>query len=364
MSREQDADDVLQQVAAWRREGKGVALATVVRTWGSSPRPAGSQLAVADDGAFVGSVSGGCIEGAVVKEALEVIGGGAARVLTFGVSNESAWEVGLACGGKVRVHVDRVSDRADGRVSARADGRVSARAPDIIDQLLADRAAKRAAVLASVLPAGAQTIVYPFEDPPDGAASDALAIDPAIREAAHTAATRDQSAAVDIGDQEVFLRVYNPPLRLVVVGAVHIAQALCPMAALAGFAITVVDPRTAFASAARFPGVALCTEWPDEALAALALDRRTAVVTLTHDPKLDEPALVEALRSSAFYIGALGSKKTQAARLGRLRAHGIGDQDLARIQGPVGLAIGARSTAEIAVSILAQMIEHLRRQDT
>lgn len=356
MTREQDAEDVLQQVADWRREGKGVALATVVRTWGSSPRPAGSQLAVADDGAFVGSVSGGCIEGAVVKEALEIIGGGAARVLTFGVSNESAWEVGLACGGKVRVHVDRVSDRADGRVSDRA--------PDIIDQLLVDRAAKRAAVLARVLPAGVQTIVYPFEDPPDGAASDALAIDPAIREAARTAATRDQSAAVDIGDQEVFLRVYNPPLRLVVVGAVHIAQALCPMAALAGFAITVVDPRTAFASAARFPGVALCTEWPDEALAALALDRRTAVVTLTHDPKLDEPALVEALRSSAFYIGALGSKKTQAARLGRLRAHGIGDQDLARIQGPVGLAIGARSTAEIAVSILAQMIDHLRRQDT
>ena len=344
MTPEQDAEDVLPQVAAWRQQGRDVALATVVRTWGSSPRPAGSQLAVAGDGAFVGSVSGGCIEGAVVRAALEVIGGGAPRVLTFGVSNESAWEVGLACGGKVRVHVDRVDD---------AHGHV-------IDQLLADRAAKRAAVLAKVLPAGAQAILYPFDDVPAGAAPGSLAADPALREAARTAATRDQSAAVDIGDQETFLRVYNPPLRLVIVGAVHIAQALCPMAALAGFAVTVVDPRAAFASAARFPGVALRVDWPDEALAALALDRRTAVVTLTHDPKLDEPALVEALRSRAFYIGALGSKKTQAARLGRLREHGLDDQTLARIHGPVGLAIGARSTAEIAVSILAQVIEHLR----
>lgn len=331
-----DAEDVLHTAQAWLSDGKRVALATVVSTWGSSPRPAGSQLAVREDGAFVGSVSGGCVEGAVVEEALGVIAGGEPRLLSFGVSNETAWEVGLACGGKIRVLVER--------------------ATDVIEQLLADRAAKRTVVLATALATGAKRLVHPLESAPD---SDD---DAALRAAAREAVLADQSAICELAGEEVFLRVYSPPLRLVVVGAVHIAQALCPMAAIAGFAVTVVDPRTAFATAERFPGVTLSTEWPDRALDALALDHRSAVVTLTHDPKLDEPALAAALRSDAFYIGALGSTRTQAARLHRMAALGFDDAALARIHGPVGLAIGARSTAEIAVSILAQLVARLRQE--
>lgn len=334
-----DADDVLQTASAWLSDGKRAALATVVNTWGSSPRPAGSQLAVREDGAFVGSVSGGCVEGAVVEEALGVIAGGAPRLLSFGVADETAWEVGLACGGKIRVLVESLAG-----------------APDRLAQLLADRAAKRTVVVATTLATGEQRLIHPFE-PAQG--SD---VDPALRTAATAAAVAGQSTSCELAGDEIFLRVHSPPLRLVVVGAVHIAQALCPMAAIAAFAVTVVDPRTAFATQERFPGVALSTEWPDRALEALALDHRSAVVTLTHDPKLDEPALAAALRSGAFYVGALGSTRTQAARLGRMRALGFDDATLARIHGPVGLDIGARSAAEIAVSILAQIVDRLRRK--
>lgn len=170
----------------------------------------------------------------------------------------------------------------------------------------------------------------------------------------------DRSALVESPEGRFFIEVFNPPLRLVVVGAVHIAQPLARMAAMAGYAVAVIDPRSAFASSERFPGVELSTEWPDEAMARLKPDRRTAIVTLTHDPKVDDPALVAALRSSAFYVGALGSKKTHAARLKRLADAGFKDTDFARIHGPVGLDIGAVSPAEIAVSILAQITATLR----
>jgi xanthine dehydrogenase accessory factor len=170
----------------------------------------------------------------------------------------------------------------------------------------------------------------------------------------------DRSALVETPEGLVFIEVFNPPLRLMVVGAVHIAQPLARMAALAGYAVTVIDPRSAFASTERFPRVELSTEWPDEAMARLKPDRRTAIVTLTHDPKVDDPALIAGLKSAAFYIGALGSKKTHAARLQRLATEGFMDADFARIHGPVGLDIGAVSPAEIAVSILAQITATLR----
>jgi xanthine dehydrogenase accessory factor len=178
--------------------------------------------------------------------------------------------------------------------------------------------------------------------------------------AAEKAASRDQSAEASIGGQTWFLNVFNTPPTLYIIGAVHIAQPLSQMAALSGFGVTVIDPRTAFASADRFPNLHLVNAWPDEALAELPLDARTALVTLTHDPKLDDPALVAALRSPCFYIGALGSKKTHAARRERLAAQGFDDTAFARIHGPVGLDIGAISPAEIAVSVMAQIIERLR----
>lgn len=190
-------------------------------------------------------------------------------------------------------------------------------------------------------------------------------IDPAtdatpLGAAAAQAARADRSAPVEIDGRTWFLSVHNPPLDMVIVGAVHIAQMLAPMAALADYRVRIIDPRTAFATAARFPDVTLIHSWPDEALAAAPLGARSAVVALTHDPKLDDPALSAALRSSCFYIGALGSKKTHAVRLARLKVHGFSDSELARIHGPVGLAIGARSPAEIAVSILAEITARLR----
>ena len=334
-----DLDAVLAQAAAWRAAGRGVALATVIRTWGSSPRQPGSKLAVDEGGAFVGSVSGGCIEAAVIHEALEVMATGASRTLGFGVSDETAWEVGLACGGKIEVFVEAV---------APAQGR--GLPCELLDELIAARRAARGAVLATWLDGSAHLLLG--ADPARAPAELAAAVGQAV--------ARDQAAVVDAPAGAIFLEPHLPPVRLIVVGAVHVAQPLADMAALAGFGVTIVDPRRAFATEARFPGRALVTSWPDEAIAQLAPDARTAVVTLTHDPKLDDPALVAALASPAFYVGCLGSKKTHAARRARLGERGVAPAALDRLRGPVGLPIGARTPAEIAVSILAEVIAALR----
>jgi xanthine dehydrogenase accessory factor len=209
----------------------------------------------------------------------------------------------------------------------------------LLAQLQRDRAAKRPVVLATNLGGGEGRLLYPDAD-----------------EAARNLLAKDECTIID----NEFFEPFNPPLRMIVVGAVHVAQPLARMAAQAGFEVIVVDPRAAFATTERFPGVTLISQWPDEAMRALSPDARTAVITLTHDPKLDDPALDASLRSPAFYVGSLGSKKTHAARLERLRALGLDETQLARIHGPVGLRIGARTPAEIAVSIVAHVIERLR----
>ncbi|MGI4976359.1 MAG: XdhC family protein [Janthinobacterium lividum] len=232
--------------------------------------------------------------------------------------------------------------------------------PALLAALAAARDAKRPAVLATRLPDGAQTLLV--RD--DAGSLDTPGATPGLADAADAALRDDACRTVTLGgapEESWFLQAFNPPVRLVVVGAVHIAQALVPLASGLGFAVTVVDPRGAFASEARFPGVALSRDWPDEALAALRPDSRTAVITLTHDPKLDDPALDAALRSDAFCVGALGSRKTHAARLDRLRALGHDDAALARIHGPVGLDIAAVTSAEIALSIAAQLVLARRR---
>ena len=216
----------------------------------------------------------------------------------------------------------------------------------ILERLLALRAATRACALETILATGAQTLF--------------VADDAALP--AHIAAALAADRSALAADGRVFVHVFSPPLRLIVVGAVHIAQPLVAMASLAAFAVTLVDPRRAFAEGDHRFAVTVSTDWPDEALEALAPDARTAVVTLTHDPKLDDPALVVALRSRAFYIGALGSRRTHAARLARLADLGFGETDFARIHGPVGLDIGALSPSEIAVSILAQIIAARRAE--
>lgn len=221
--------------------------------------------------------------------------------------------------------------------------------PTLLAALTAARAAAKPVVLATRLSDGAQALLA--EDGSHGAA-----LPQALAGAALTALADDQSRTVEHEGQRWFLHVHSPPLRLVLVGAVHIAQALVPMAVPLGFGVTVIDPRRAFATAERFPGVTVSDAWPDEAMDALRPDRRTAVVTLTHDPKLDDPALDRALKSEAYYIGALGSRKTHAARLARLTALGHGADALARIRGPVGLPIEAVTAPEIALSILAEIV--------
>lgn len=291
-------------------------------------------MAVREDGAFVGSVSGGCIEGAVIGEAQASLQDGKPRNLKFGVTNEEAWAVGLACGGTIEVNVTPVTKAAE-RTTVTALNKA--------------RDENLAVVLATELQSGRMSLIYP-----DAGGSDALA------DAAKKAARHDESVTVEADGTSWFLTVFNPPLDLAIIGAVHIAQPLARMAALSAYAVRIIDPRTAFATEERFPGVQLSHQWPDEALAAKPLTARSAIVALTHDPKLDDPALIAALRSPAFYIGALGSKQTHARRLERLKEQGFSDADLARIHGPIGLKIGARSPAEIAVSVLAEMTAVLR----
>ncbi len=313
---------------SWHRAGKGAALAFVLETWGSAPRPVGAMMAVSADAQMAGSVSGGCIEGEVVHEALEAIEEGRARVLDYGVSDADAIGLGLACGGRIRILVEPV---AEGALRA-----------GLLAEMVAAQS-RREPVAYSVTPGlGDGVLLRPERLAPD---------DPALQLFA-----RDRSAMVD----GRFVAVINPPLRLAVVGAVHTAQALVAMAGAAGFDVSVIDPREAFASPERFPGVSLVHDWPDEALAGFGLDGRVAVVTLTHDPKLDDPAIIETLRSDAFYLGCLGSTRTHAKRLDRLRKAGVDDADLARIHAPVGLDIGSVTPGEIAISILAEIVAVLR----
>lgn len=215
----------------------------------------------------------------------------------------------------------------------------------VLDELRAARAAGRPVALATWL---------------DGSDARVLAPGGALAEVVAEVLREERARVVTVDGKDVFVEPHLPPARLVLVGAVHIAEPLAAMAALAGFAVTIVDPRRAWATEARFPGQALVTTWPDEAIAALAPDVRTAVVTLTHDPKLDDPALIAALATPAFYVGCLGSQKTHAARRARLTAAGVDPVALERLHGPVGLRIGARSPAEIAVSILAEIVAAMR----
>jgi len=229
--------------------------------------------------------------------------------------------------------------------------------PSLLNGILDARRNAESAVLLTRLADGEQMLW--LESAPASAADE---IPDALVDAAKDALRLDKSRTVEIDGESWFVHQFNSPLRMIVVGAVHIAQALVPMAAASGYAVTVVDPRRAFASDARFPNVAVSTDWPDTAMRELAPDRRTAVVTLTHDPKLDDPALQVALESDAFYIGSLGSRKTHAARLERLTEHGFSADVLDRIHGPIGLNIGASSPAEIAISVLAQVTSHLRQK--
>lgn len=345
--------DVIEAIQRWREQGRRVALATVVRTWGSAPRPVGSKMAVSEAGQMAGSVSAGCVEAAVVERALEVLRSGRPERLQYGVSDETAWDVGLACGGEIEIVVEPLSG-LEGGLSPRPSPLEA-----VLRAVLAERPVVRAVVIRG----------------PGGLVGPSIAIDangqvvgevePEWREVLCAEAARAlesgvcQVRRVTVGHDEVeiLLDVMLGPPQLVIVGAVHLAMELTQLAKAVGYRVVVVDPRRVFATSERFPQADMVlTLWPDEGLRRVGLTPTTAVAVLSHDPKLDDPALTLALRSPAFYVGALGSKRTQELRRQRLREAGLSEVDLSRLRGPIGLEIGAQTPGEIAVSILAEII--------
>ncbi len=291
---------IWETIRDWDNEGRKMALATVVKTWGSSPRPVGSHLVIDNDGHMEGSVSGGCVDGVVVTTAFEVIEKGEAELLKFEVATDQAWEVGLSCGGEVHIMVEPLNDVQ-------------------------------------------KTCAFLLDGDPHE--------------------IRELKSQIMTDEGEYFTHEYKPALQMIVVGAVHISQGLVKMAEALDIDVTLVDPRTAYASEERFPGTKFMTDWPDEALVKIGINSSTAIVTLSHDPKLDDPALEIAMRSDAFYIAALGSRKTQVQRRERLREKGFSEAEIARIHGPAGLDIGGLEPAEIALSILAELVSIRRAEN-
>lgn len=320
----QNRETAPEQALRWVQAGEGAALATVIETWGSAPRRVGAQLVVSGSGAMEGSVSGGCVEGAVVIEALEALETGESRLLEYGVSDGDAFAVGLACGGTIRVLVEPIG----------AGGMPE----DMLADLVAARAARTPVAYEAALNSDARKLVTD----------------------SHADRFRTDRSGLS-EDGQTFIAIHNPPLRMAIVGGVHIAQHLEGMARAVGFDTFIIDPREAFGSAARFPGAQVINDWPDDALRDLGVDARTALVLLTHDPKLDDPAIHLALEAGPFYIGALGSGRTHAARRARLEEAGFKPDQIDQIHGPVGLDIGASGPAEIAVSIMAEVIQSLRK---
>lgn len=335
--------DLLQELQAFTAVGDSVGRGVVTSVWGSAPRPEGACLLATRGGQVAGSVSGGCVEGATAEAIRASMEGGGQKVVTFGVSDETAWAVGLACGGTIKV---LVQPTVPARVLTAARGVAGV----VVATVIADPDGRYLGSSASI--GEADTV-----DPDPGAEW----LGAAVRQPALAALKREASTTVDVvapggAAVEVFLEVFPRRPTLVIFGAVHIAAALVPMARALGFRTVVADGRAAFLSPERFPEAdELILGWPEEAFRQVEITPATHICVLSHDPKFDEPALRIALRSPAAYIGAIGSRKTQEARRARLRAEGFGAADLERLHGPIGLDLGGRSAAETALAILAEI---------
>ena len=320
----------------WLERDGQVALATVIDTWGSAPVPVGGQLVIGADGSFEGSVSGGCIEGEVITEAEEVLHDGQPRTLSFGVTDENAWSAGLPCGGQVKVFLERLDRQSGG--------------PELLQRVVQASDKREGVVLRTRLADGQRTLFD--RNSPN--------LDPDLAARFRSGESKLQKTP----DGDVFVQALLPPARIVVIGATHIAQIVCELARLSGYEIKVIDPRTAFASPERFPGIEILPEWPQDVLPRIGLDPYTALVVVAHVSHIDDEALKYALRSDCLYIGALGSKRNHAKRTERLLAAGMTEAEIARIKCPIGLDIGARTPAEIAVSIMAEVILAVRGAKT
>ena len=333
--------ELLPTIDAWRAEGRGFGRAVLIRVFGNGPRPEGATLLVADDGSIAGSVSGGCVEGAAAEEIARAREDGCARVVRFGISDEQAWDVGLACGATIDVLIE----------------------PELRPEVEAAARASTGAAVISALPAGSPSEDGGAQPMSVGPMGDAKVISRgdgghgALADAASKLVEKGRSSTLTIGDEQFFVETFAPPPRLVVFGAVQAAIPLVRMAREMGWRTAVTDARAAFASRERFPDAdEVLVGWPDEVFSALRLSDDDAVVVMTHDPKLDEPAILEAFRAGCRYVGAMGSRRTQAGRRERLLKDGLTEEQLARLHGPIGLDLGGREPGEMALAILAEIV--------
>ena len=311
-----DVDDILTPTSFWLKQKRRIALATVISTWGSSPRPVGGQMAIDENGEIIGSVSGGCIEGAVISEGIDSINDGKSRIKDYGISNDLAWEVGLACGGELKVLIQPL--KLDDKIVY-----------SIVDSIK-NREVVKLRINCSTGFRKIENIIS--------------------NEISHYDKSKNE-----------FIHIIHPKPRLFIVGAVHIAQALVSLADIADYDIILIDPRDHFAKKNRFPKCKIINEWPDKALSRFHLDKSSHLVTLTHDPKIDDLALIYCMKKKFGYIGSLGSKKTHNKRCERLLEKGFNKDELSKIHAPIGLDINAKTPAEIATSILAEIINYRRK---
>ena len=343
-------EDVFKQLDQWRQDNEKIAITTVVETWGSAPRPVGSKMVTTQSGGIAGSVSAGCVEGAVIEESAEVMSTGKPKLVDFGVADETAWGVGLACGGKIKVFIE----------------------PGLsIDSIYH--------VLKENLVNGIPFFTITYLDGSEEQTNKKLLVEPGgkqigdldlpvernkiLDEALNYLANEKSGIITDSAGANLFIEVQPLPPKLIIIGAVHLSVPLITIANTIGFETILIDPREAFASHERFPHVdQLIQNWPDEALQEFVIDKSAYIVVLTHDPKLDDPALLSALTSDARYIGALGSRRTNQKRFERLRDAGLTEDQLSRLHAPIGLDLGGRSSNEIAISIMAEIVQ-VRNED-
>lgn len=340
--------DILADVDRWQKDGASIALATVVQTWGSSPRRAGAKMALTSDGRICGSVSGGCVENAVFEAGMEALKTDRPQLLHFGVADETAWEVGLACGGSIDVFVKPLNK-------------------NLFEELRSVIENEEQAINVTVIRGPNDILGREILIREDGYVTGTLGSEwdaTALKFANEVLSNGISQRALLNDDVEIFLEAILPSLALIIVGGVHMAVSLTALAKTLGYRTIVIDPRKAWGNKERFPHVdQIIQAWPDVAFEQLKVTRSTAIAMLTHDPKLDDPALKIALDSPAFYVGALGSRSTHAKRLERLLNDGMSESQLARLHAPIGLDIGAQSPEEIALAIMAEVVEAHRKRD-